>query len=326
MNPFATDHSQSISSLGETKLIENLAVWLGDATPPEPFGMGDDCAILPDQTPGSQQLVTADPIIYGSHFDDTLTPAQAAAKLLRRNLSDIAAMGGRPIHAVVSLALPANVSINWMESFYRSLASEAKQHQVAIVGGDVSSTDNFIGAFLTLYGETIPNTPALPRHSAQAGSPLFVTGSLGGTRLQKHHAFTPRLAEGAWLAKSDECLSCSDLSDGLGKDYINLIPKNLACEIDCLKLPISEDAQATAQASHKDPLYHAINDGEDFELFFALKPDTDPHTFIDRWNASNAAPATHIGYAKELPSENAPKLVLTNTPEGFAATGYEHLR
>ncbi len=326
MNPFATDTSLAIASLGESQLIENLRTWLGNAAPVSPFGMGDDCAVLASPTAGSQQLVTTDPIIYGKHFDDSITPQQAAAKLIRRNLSDIAAMGGRPAHAVISLALDPRVSISWIKEFYSSLAVEANNYGFPIIGGDVSSADHFIGAFLTLYGETIPNTPPLLRRAARAGSPIFVTGSLGGTRHQKHYSFTPRLTEGQWLAKSKLCLSCSDLSDGLGKDFVNIMPTELTCEIDCSQLPISEDAKTTANASGRSPEYHVFNDGEDFELIFAIKPETDLPDFISKWNASISTPISCIGYATTPNSHKSPKLLLKDAPEDVTATGYEHLR
>lgn len=326
MNPFATDPSQSISRLGESKLIENLRLWLGKATPTTPYGMGDDCAVLPTQTPETQQLVTADPLIFGQHFDASITPEQAAAKLLGRNLSDIAAMGGRPTHALISLALDPNVSINWIEQFYRALSAEANAYAVSIVGGDVSQAEAFMGAFLTLYGETLPGYSPLLRHGAKAGSLIFVTGELGGTRLQKHHAFTPRLSEGQWLAQSGVCLSCSDLSDGLGKDFANIIPPSLSCEIDCLKVPISQDARKTAQASDRHPLYHAFNDGEDFELVFSTLPSVDLPSFLADWNAAFATPLSCIGSAVARSSDEATALILKNAPEGFSAIGYEHLR
>lgn len=315
----------SISSLGETRLIDQLRLWLGDASPPAPEGIGDDCAVLPGTKPGSQQLVTADPIIYGRHFDDTVSPEQAAAKLLRRNLSDIAAMGGVPSHAVVSLALDSQVSISWIKPFYTELAVEAKANGVKIVGGDVSGAPNFLGAFLTLYGETIPDCKPLLRHSSIVGSPLFVTGTLGGTRLNKHFSFTPRIAEGQWLSKSGACLTCCDLSDGLGKDYRNVTPADGVCEIDCSKIPISPDALQEADKSKKNPLYHVFNDGEDFELLFAMSPDIDIEEFESKWKSIFSTQLSHIGFVRNKSIESTSQLELLNAPNSFQAIGYEHL-
>ncbi|MBC2604679.1 thiamine-phosphate kinase [Pelagicoccus albus] len=303
-----------------------MKLWLGSAAPQAPEGMGDDCSVLKAPQAKVSQLVTADPVIYGQHFNDALSPEQAAAKLLRRNLSDIAAMGGKPTHAVICLALDPSISVSWIQRFYIQLGQEALANEVRIVGGDVSTADNFLGAFLTLYGETLPDTKPLLRQTSQDGSPVFVTGSLGGTIFKKHFDFTPRLAEGQWLAKSGLCLSCSDLSDGLGKDYANITPTGGTCEIDCSLLPISRDAQTMAEKSGKGPLYHAFNDGEDFELIFALHPDTDLAVFLSDWKDEFKTRVSHIGYIRQNSGTETTRLTLLNTTKDFAASGYEHLR
>lgn len=326
MSPFATDTSQAISELGESALIERIKTWLGPSNPSAPHGIGDDCALLPPPTPGTRQLITADPVIYGKHFDDSLTPEQTAAKLARRNLSDIAAMGGRPTHAVICLAIDPDVSLIWIERFYLSLAAEAKRFEFHIVGGDISSTDNFVGAFLTLSGETLPDTPPILRRSALAGSHLFVTGELGGTRIQKHYNFTPRLHEAQWLAQSGLCAACTDLSDGLGKDHANLLSPGQSCFIDCAQLPISRDAQTTAAQTGKSPIFHAFNDGEDFELLFALQPNADIPVFLENWSKTFETPVSHIGTIVATDSSKPNSLILQNAPADLAATGYEHLR
>src|SRR3954469_6514798 len=103
MNPVTTHRGKSVATRGERRLIAGIRRWLGRASPAAPFGIGDDCAVIPPTK--RHQLVTTDPVIHGQHFDDRVSPRQAGAKLLKRNLSDIAAMGGRPVAAVVSLAL-----------------------------------------------------------------------------------------------------------------------------------------------------------------------------------------------------------------------------
>lgn len=324
MSPFTDVRENTIGSLGENELIRLIREWLGQASPSAPYGIGDDCSVLPPTTSGANGLVTADPVIYGKHFDDKVSPQQAAAKLVRRNLSDIASMGGLPKHAVLSLALSQDVSISWIKSFYQVLSTEAAHFAFKLVGGDISSADHFLGAFLTLYGETIPGVPPLLRNKALLGSPLFVTGSLGGTRIQKHHTFTPRIAEGQWLARSGTCLSCTDLSDGIGKDYTNLIPEGLACQIDCSRLPIASDARQTARDSGLHPTHHALNDGEDFELFFALSPDSDIPSFLDEWKQTFDTPLAQIGTVAT--ACNSSRLQLLNAPENLSTNGYEHLR
>ncbi|HEY9250120.1 MAG TPA: AIR synthase related protein, partial [Rariglobus sp.] len=92
VHPFTDNAADSVTALGESRLIAAIRRWLGNASPPSPFGIGDDCAVLPASR--HPQLVTVDPVVYGEHFDDSIPPRAAAAKLLKRNLSDLAAMGG----------------------------------------------------------------------------------------------------------------------------------------------------------------------------------------------------------------------------------------
>ena len=107
MHPFTRHLPDSVSALGEAKLIAAIRRWLGDVSPRAPFGIGDDCAVLPASR--GRQLITVDPVIYGRHFDDTVPPRAVGEKLLKRNLSDIAAMGGRPVAAVLGITLDGRV-------------------------------------------------------------------------------------------------------------------------------------------------------------------------------------------------------------------------
>jgi thiamine-monophosphate kinase len=195
VHPFTHIPAKAVSSLGEENLIRAIRRWLGNASPRAPFGIGDDCAVLP-ATRG-RQLITVDPVIYGRHFDDSVPPEAVGAKLLKRNLSDIAAMGGRPVAAVLAITLDAAVSARWLERFYRGLAAAARTYRVAIVGGDVAEGRGTVAASLTLLG-TATGPRILTRTGARAGDWIYVTGVLGRSRTTGHHyRFTPRLAEGA---------------------------------------------------------------------------------------------------------------------------------
>ena len=138
MHPFTKSYADSVSAWGEEKLLATIRRWLGSASPRSPFGIGDDCAVLP-ATRG-RQLITVDPVIYGRQFNDAVPPRAVGAKLLKRNLSDLAAMGGRPTAAVLALTLDARVSRKWLEQFYRGLAACARTYRVSIVGGEEPSS------------------------------------------------------------------------------------------------------------------------------------------------------------------------------------------
>ena len=124
MHPFAPGPRDRVDALGEGGLIAAIRRWLGDSCPPAPAGIGDDCAVLPAAR--ARQLLTVDPVIFGRHFDAAVPAAAVGAKLLKRNLSDIAAMGGRPRAAVVSLCLDRSTRVRWLREFHRGLATTAR--------------------------------------------------------------------------------------------------------------------------------------------------------------------------------------------------------
>jgi thiamine-monophosphate kinase len=272
MTPFTAIRARSVAAWGERRLIDGIRRWLGRASPAAPFGIGDDCAVIPPAK--RHQLVTTDPVIYGQHFD-TAVPARAAgAKLLKRNLSDIAAMGGRPVAAVVSLALAPQTSVRWLEQFYRGLATSALKHRVKIVGGDVTQGPaGFFGAFLTLHGESSGGR-VVTRSGARAGDLIYVTGALGGSLLGHHHAFSPRLAEGAWLAGRKEVRAMMDVSDGLAKDLDSLTPAGLTPALEAAAIPVSAAARRRARITKRTALSHALSDGEDYELLVVIRGAT----------------------------------------------------
>ena len=309
MHPFAHHSSDSVSALGEAGLIAAIRRWLGNASPRAPFGIGDDCAVLPASR--GRQLITVDPVIYGRHFDDTVPPRAVGAKLLKRNLSDIAAMGGRPVSAVLAITLDARVSRRWLELFYRGLAVAARRYRVAIVGGDVAESRGTVAACLTLLGETA-GPRVLTRSGARVGDWIFVTGKLGGSRATGHHyRFVPRLAEGAWLARRAEVRAMMDVSDGLAKDLGALTPRGATAVLDESALPCRGNADVRA----------ALTDGEDYELLFAVAGRADGDALRRAW--CRRFPTTRLTcIGRFLPARRTarPGVVLKEY------RGYEHFR
>lgn len=178
MKPFSDRRSDTVATLGEAGLIRAIRRWLGRASPPPPRGIGDDCAVLAPAR--RRQLLTVDPVIYGRHFDDRLAPERVGEKLLKRNLSDLAAMGGRPTAAVIALTLDPRVRVAWLRRFHRGLARCARRFGVPIVGGDVAQAEGILAASLTLLG-TAAGARLLTRTGARRGDWIYVTGVLGGS-------------------------------------------------------------------------------------------------------------------------------------------------
>lgn len=312
-SPFAEAAADRIDTLGETLLLRNIRHWLGKASPAAPQGIGDDCAVWPQPPEGEQLLFTTDAIVYGRHFDATCPPQLAAAKLLKRNLSDIAAMGGTPHSALLALTLPRNLSLRWLEQFYLGLRDCALHYATPITGGDITEgTDDFFAAHITLVGHA--RRPLL-RSGARIGDHLFVTGALGGSLLGHHLHFEPRLEHGRWLAAQPDVRAMIDITDGLAKDLPELLPEDEACPAIALlelgKLPLSPAANATAEPKQRTrdqaipadstnlagtplsspadslppAILAALCDGEDYELLFAVDGQTDPQAFVARWQA-----------------------------------------
>lgn len=309
MHPFTERPRESVSALGEEKLITAIRRWLGSASPRAPFGIGDDCAILPASR--GRQLITVDPVIYPRHFNDRVAPRDVGAKLLKRNLSDLAAMGGRPTAAVLALTLDARVSLRWLEPFYRGLAACARRYHVPIVGGDIAQGDAMVAASLTLLGEaTQPR--AITRTGGRIGDALYVTGTLGGSLRTGHHfSFTPRLSEGAWLAGREEVRAMMDVSDGLAKDIHALTPAHAVPALDPAALPRRAGASLRA----------ALTDGEDYELLFVLGADANADAFARDWQ--RAFPRTALSrIGGFVPANRRP----AESIDLAAYRGYEHLR
>lgn len=309
MHPFTRHHHESVAAYGEEKLIVAIRRWLGSASPRAPFGIGDDCAVLPPSR--GRQLITVDPVIYGRHFDDSVPPRAVGAKLLKRNLSDLAAMGGRPAAAVLALTLDARTSRRWLQEFYVGLAAAARRFDVPIVGGDVAQADGVIAASLTLLGEA-PGSRILSRTGGRRGDWIYVTGALGGSVERGHHfRFRPRLDEGAWLARQRDVRAMMDVSDGLAKDLHAITPPGTAPALEPSAVPRRPGAD----------LRRALTEGEDYELLFVVRRHADRAAFARNWQ--HAFPRTRlscIGQFVDIGKVPASAVALADLH------GYEHLR
>jgi thiamine-monophosphate kinase len=317
MHPFSDNPALTIAALGEQKLLAKIRRWLGSAMPAAPLGMGDDCAVLPAPSASGKKgagktLLTVDPVIYGEHFDDAVAPRAVGRKLLARNLSDIAAMGGAPEAAVVALALDPRTRLDWLEGFYRGLAALARRAGVPLVGGDLATHRGGLVATLTLLGRASPGR-ALTRAGAREGDFIAVTGALGGSLASGHHwKFEPRLPEGRWLAARREVTAMLDLSDGLAKDLHHLVPPGT-------KPLVFEELIPRRRGSD---IRAALTDGEDYELLFTLRgsPAVVSRLAADWARAFPKTPLTVIG--KLVPADTP----VTGALDLSAYHGFEHFQ
>jgi thiamine-monophosphate kinase len=245
--------------------------WIRQQTPPATtvlVGPGDDCAVL-KTSPNCPWLVTTDMVLEGSHFLLAETsPRRVGHKAIAVNLSDIAAMGGRPIAAFVCVGLPRGHAETLAQELYHGMREIADRFQTGIAGGDTNTWMNGLVVSVTLIGEPGPQGP-IPRAGAKPGDWLFVTGPLGGSMLGKHLDFTPRVEEGLKLQDHAALHAMIDISDGLTADVFHVCEES-RCGAVLFRdsVPISDAAFTLADG--KTPLEHALSDGEDFELVFAV--------------------------------------------------------
>ena len=234
-------------------------------------GIGDDAAVL-DTPAGPKQIVCTDQIVDGVDFDAaTQSLADIGFKAVAINLSDIAAMGGRPTAALVTLTLPRDTATETAEGVYEGILEAATAEQLAIAGGDITTHDGPLAISVTLLG--VAERPWL-RGGGQVDDAVFVTGSLGGSLAGRHLRPTSRIAAAARLSDVTEVHAAIDVSDGFSLDLDRLCAASrLGVELDIDSLPIHPDAVEMSQTSGRTPIQHAWSDGEDFELIFTVAAD-----------------------------------------------------
>jgi len=294
-----------VSVIGEVGLLERIRTLL---PPPSRalLGIGDDCAVLRPAA-NKDLLLTTDLLVDHVDFTQhTVTPFFLGRKAMGVNLSDIAAMGGLPRAALITLALPPDTEIETVVQLYRGLQEEGTRYSVDIVGGDLSASSTLMIG-VTLLGEVEPGK-AVTRAGARPGERIWVTGRLGasaaglaalgaGFRLrdgqveaprevateleeairkaiERHWCPTPRVAEGQALAQAGVASAMIDLSDGLATDLRRLCRESgVSAKIMEARIPVDPVASAIGRYLGKEPIAMALEGGEDFELLFTSSSD-----------------------------------------------------
>ncbi|MBF0588884.1 MAG: thiamine-phosphate kinase [Magnetococcales bacterium] len=284
--------AKTLASLGEFGLIRELFTPLGRKDELVDQGIGDDAAVF--SIPRTQQLLTTtDTLLEGIHFNSDMDPFLLARKALRVNLADIAAMGGLPKWYLLSIAVPPNKPLEWLEEFGRGLKEAGEQYDVFPIGGDTVGSKGPVVITITLFG-IVGEDRAMKRSGAQVGDKIFVSGTIGDSALglsqrlgslqvrsredlvylkHRHQLPEPRLALGALLQESSLPHACIDVSDGLVADLGHICAASgVGAEIDVAKIPFSEAAKRQV-ADHGEALLGImLTGGEDYELLFTVAP------------------------------------------------------
>jgi thiamine-monophosphate kinase len=217
-------------------------------------------------------VLKTDCLVEGIHFAKSARPELVGWKAMARPLSDFAAMSAVPRFALVTLIVPSNREENWVQALYRGIERAARAFDVSIVGGETSNIKGSAAISVAVAG-FVEKTRWVGRAGGKPRDELFVTGRLGGSLRGRHLKFKPRIAESRWLTKNFHVDAMMDLSDGLGTDLPRLArASRVGFEIDETALPRHRGCTVA----------HAISDGEDYELLFALSPK-DSRSLISRW-------------------------------------------
>jgi thiamine-monophosphate kinase len=266
------------------------------------IGPGDDCALV--RFGQNLQLLKTDCVVERIHFLPE-TPGRAVGwKALCRVISDIAAMGGDPLDAVITVAISPDRELGWLTDLYAGLNQAAVKYGVNLVGGETSRSPGPVFVSVALTGK-VEKERLVVRSGGKIGDRLYVTGRLGGSLQGKHLSFEPRLTESRWLTQNFKLHAMIDLSDGLGSDLPRLAKASgTGFEIDFSALP------KNAACSEEQ----ALTDGEDYELLFAVS-DKDGAKLEQEWiKAFPQLPLTRMGRLTERKGEL------------LSPTGYDHFR
>ena len=248
------------------------------------LGIGDDCAVLRPH-PDHELIVTTDFSLEGVHFRRGWhSPESAGHRCLARGLSDIAAMGGEPIAAFLSLALPGDLSQSWARRFVRSVIHLAEEFRAQLAGGDTAQSPDGILADIVVIG-SVPKGKAVLRSGARPGHRIFVTGSLGGSaaavvllesnpkkqlnpaQYPRHFFPEPRIKVGQILRERGLATAMIDTSDGLSTDLAHICDESgVGALIDAESIPRAR----VGKSSRLVDLNLALHGGEDYELLFTV--------------------------------------------------------
>lgn len=283
-----------LSDLGEFGFINDIAAPFLKHLKKNITGIGDDCAVIPFNETLSQ-IVTTDMLVEGTHFlRDRISAYELGYKALAVNLSDIAAMGGKPQSAFISLAIPEDISVEWLEEFYEGLGKLADTSGTIILGGDTTRSPSGFIVNIAVIGIVDKQNVKL-RSKAKPGDAICVTGELGDSScglqlilqnkpirteaetelLKAHNLPRPLLEEGGWLGEQKSVHAMMDVSDGIDSDLHRVMEQaKVGAEINLEELPISDNMLGICQKYRWDSIRFAVAGGEDYCLLLTMNAES----------------------------------------------------
>jgi thiamine-monophosphate kinase len=342
-----------LSELGEDRFLAKLREKIPEPGSRIELGVGDDAACLSLEA-GEKALLSSDVLVEGIHFTrGTLPPRFIGRKAVAVNVSDIAAMGGRPVAIMVSLSVPADISVEELFEFFDGALGRCRELDVELVGGNLASSPGPIVVDVSILGETVGGK-LLMRSGARSGDSIFLSGKLGASAqglnllkeglalsaagallvpaklrggpvplaescIRAHMDPEPRVELGRFLCDEAAASACIDISDGLDRDLTRLCRESgVGARIEETALPIDPGVLAWESLMRRPPLERALSGGEEYELLFTSSHEQ----ALDGWSDDRGVPVTRIGTITEA---HGIKLKLRDGAEReIHAGGWDH--
>ncbi len=338
----ATANNKTLDDFGEAGIIQLIQGNVSQKLPPYvKKGIGDDCAVLAEAGWDKTLLVTTDTMIEGIHFtDQTLSPEALGWKALAVNISDIAAMGGTPRTAFLSIGIKPETEVSFLESFMAGFNTLAEKTGIALAGGDTVESPTSAIITITLLGDCLPEH-VVYRSGARVGDDLWVTGPLGDAAaglfllqnkqapppsgyeslVRAHQEPMPPLDVGKALGESGLAHAMIDISDGIAKDLGHICEQSgTGALLQATSIPMSDKLQRLAAEVEKSPLDWALHGGEDYELLFTAS-SADEEKIVTLTSKISGTPVAKIG---TIIHEDGIWLETEKGKERLGSGGYVH--
>ncbi len=330
----------ALNRIGEFGFIRRMT--RGGLVRPEGVlkAIGDDAAVF-QSDPDRVSLVTTDLLVEGVHFlRDRISGRDLGHKALAVNLSDIAAMGGVPREAFISIGIPDDCSLDYLDGFYEGMKTLADRYDVNLLGGDTTGSRTDLIVNIAVIGLADP-WEIRYRDTARPGDIVCITGTVGDSRaglhlllvaspadidlfrplLSAHHRPEPAIDEGRFLAEADGTHALIDVSDGLSSDLLHILEESgVGARIEAENVPLSADLRAFCRHCDVDPVDWALAGGEDYVLLCTLAPDR-AETIQAGFRTRFGRPLYAIG---RITDDGKPVLVRDGTPMDLARSGWNH--
>lgn len=273
-----------ISQIGEDPFIQMIKEKMSNNLPAGIVGIGDDCAVIPLNNEKAL-LLSTDSLVEGCHFlKDKISSPDLGYKSVMVNASDIAAMGGKALYILMSIALPQDIEESWLNGYLKGIHEACSELNICLVGGDTTGSKNEIFINITIVGE-VDKENIKYRKNAQVGDLICLTSPIGdslagfhslmegkiNTLIKKHNRPKAQFKEGIWLGRHPAVHAMMDLSDGLYIDLARMMQASgVGAEVVLEQIPLSKDFLEFCQTHNWKASEQAIVSGEEYCLLFTV--------------------------------------------------------